>query len=104
VEIHGTTIPEGAILLIVGGAPNHDERVFGPDVDEFDVHRKIERHITFGYGPHFCLGANLARLEGRIVLEEIMQRMPEWQVDAEGGQLVRGGPTRGYASLPVTVG
>jgi cytochrome P450 len=103
-EFHGQVVPAGAILLCVPGAANLDERQFGPDAEAFDIHRKAERHISFGYGPHFCLGANLARLEGRVALEELLRRMPEWEVDVDHARLVHGGPTRGYEYLPITVG
>jgi cytochrome P450 len=103
-EFHGQTVPAGSILMCVSGAANQDDRVFGPDAERFDIHRKFQRHISFGYGPHFCIGANLARLEARIVLEELMQRTPSWQVDDDNARLVYGGPTRGYEYLPVTVG
>ena len=102
-EFHGRTVPEGSILLCVPGAANLDERQFGPDAERFDIHRKIERHISFGYGAHFCLGANLARLEARIALEELLRQMPNWQVDDDNARLVHGGPTRGYEFLPVAV-
>jgi cytochrome P450 len=102
-ELHGETLPEGAIVLCVPGAANRDERQFGPDAERFDIHRKAERHVSFGYGIHFCLGANLARLEGRVVLEELLGRMPNWHVDEAGAQLVRGGASRGYEQLPVVV-
>ena len=102
-DFHGETVPEGAILMCIPGAANRDERQFGSDAEQFDIYRKAERHISFGYGIHFCLGANLARLEGRLVVEELMQRMPNWHVDEDNAQLVRGGPTRGYEQLPVIV-
>jgi cytochrome P450 len=103
-EFHGTTVPEGASLLCLPGAANRDERQFGPDAESIDIHRTIERTLSFGYGPHFCLGANLARLEVRIVLEELLPRIPDWTVDESGAQLVYGGSTRGYDALPVVVG
>jgi cytochrome P450 len=102
-DFHGQTVPKGSKLVCIPGAANRDERHFGPDAARFDVHRKAERHLSFGYGPHFCLGANLARLEGRIALEELVRRMPDWQI-TDGARLVRGGPTRGYEHLPVAVG
>jgi cytochrome P450 len=102
-EFHGQVVPAGAILLCVPGAANLDERQFGPDAEAFDIHRKAERHITFGYGAHFCLGANLARLEARVALEELLRRIPDWEVDDEAAELVHGGPTRGYEYLPVSV-
>jgi cytochrome P450 len=98
---HGQTVPAGSILLCVGGAPNRDERQFGGDAEQFDIHRKVERHISFGYGAHFCLGANLARLEARVALEELLRRTPNWHVVEDEARLVRGGPTRGYEYLPV---
>jgi cytochrome P450 len=104
VEFHGQTVPAGSFLLCVGGSPNRDERQFGPSAEVFDIHRTIERHITFGYGPHFCLGASLARLEARLAVEEIMRAMPAWQVDEDRCELVPGGATRGWAHLPVEVG
>ena len=97
------SVPEGSILLCVPGAANADERQFGPDAESFDIHRSAERHITFGYGAHFCLGANLARLEARIALEELLRRIPNWQVDDAEARLIHGGPTRGYEYLPVSV-
>jgi cytochrome P450 len=99
---HGVSVPEGSILMCVAGAANRDERQFGPDAERFDIHRHIERHISFGYGAHFCLGANLARLEARIALEELVRRIPDWEVE-DDARLVHGGPTRGYEYLPVTV-
>jgi cytochrome P450 len=87
-EFHGETVPAGAKLVCVPGAANRDFAQFGPDAETFDIHRR----------------PNLARLEGRIALEELMQRIPDWQVDADAARLVHGGPTRGYEYLPVTVG
>ena len=100
VEFYGQTVPAGSFLLCVGGAPNRDERQFGPDAEIFDIHRAIERHITFGHGAHFCLGASLARLEARLAVEEIMRAMPVWEVDETRAQLVPGGATRGLGTPP----
>ena len=69
----------------------------------FDVHRKPSGHFTFSFGLHFCLGAALARLQGRIALEEILKRFPEWTVDEPNSTLVASSTTRGYESLPVFV-
>ena len=69
-------------MLIMASA-NRDDRAFPPDGDAFDVTRTINRHLTFGYGIHFCLGAALARLEARIAIDEILQRFPEWEVDMD---------------------
>ena len=67
-------------MLLLMGSANRDERKF-EDPDRFDVNREVRGHISFGFGLHFCLGAALARLEGRIALEEVLKRFPEWTVD-----------------------
>ncbi len=101
VEIHGTTVPEGSAMLFLQGAANRDDRQF-PDSDVFDVQRKIGHHVGFGYGPHFCLGASLARLEGRIALDEVLKRFPDWEVDAENTVFrVQSVSGRGWDSMPV---
>ena len=65
------------------------------------MQRKIDRHLTFGYGIHFCLGAALARLEGRVALDELLQRFPEWEVDMDRAKLASTSTVRGYETLPV---
>ena len=80
VELYGTTVPKGSVMVALIGAANRDDRRF-PDGDRFDIHRGIEKHFTFGYGIHYCLGAALARLEGKVVLDESLQRFPEWEID-----------------------
>jgi cytochrome P450 len=102
VEFHGETVPEGSAFLCLVGSANRDERVF-PDPDRFDIHRKIAHHLTFGYGSHFCLGAALARLEGRVALEEALERFPEWEVDHEHMRMGSLTGVRGYESLPVII-
>ena len=62
-------------MVLLNASANRDERQF-PDPDRFDIHRKIQRHLSFGYGIHFCLGAHLARLEARIALEEVLTALP----------------------------
>ncbi len=74
------------------------------DPDRFDIHRDVEQHLTFGYGIHFCLGAALARMEGRIALEETLRRYPTWTVDRDGAVLLYTSTVRGYQNLPVSVG
>ncbi len=69
VELHGETVPAGSAMLLLTAAANHDERAF-EDPERFDVTRAIDRHLAFGHGIHFCLGNALARLEGRVALEE----------------------------------
>ncbi len=76
---HGVAIPEGSELQLVWGAANRDEREF-EDPERFDPHRRIRRHLAFGQGLHFCLGANLARLETRVAFEELLARLPEYQI------------------------
>ena len=100
VEHHGRTVPEGSAILLLNASANRDERHF-PDGESFDIHRKIDHHLSFGYGTHFCLGAALARLEGRVALDEVLQRFPEWEVDADNAVQARTSTVRGWESLPV---
>ena len=102
VEHHGQVVPAGSAMLFLVGAANRDDRRF-PDGERFDIHREISQHLTFGYGAHFCLGAALARLEGRIALEELLQRFPEWDVDWDGARLASTSTVRGWETLPVVV-
>jgi cytochrome P450 len=100
VEHHGRTVPEGSAILLLNAAANRDERHF-PDGESFDIHRRIDHHLSFGYGTHFCLGAALARLEGRVALDEVLQRFPEWEVDGDNAVQARTSTVRGWESLPV---
>jgi cytochrome P450 len=100
VELYGGTVPAGSVMLLLTAAGNRDERKF-VDADRFDVHRKIDHHLAFGYGIHFCLGAALARLEGRVALDEVLQRWPEWEVDWDRAKQARTSTVRGWESLPV---
>jgi cytochrome P450 len=100
VEHHGQTIEKGNVVLLLTAAANRDERKFS-DPDRFDVRRKIERHVTFGYGVHFCLGASLARLEGQIALDEVLKRFPTWDVDYDKAIQARTSTVRGWETLPV---
>jgi cytochrome P450 len=100
VEHHGQVVPEGSALLLLNGSGNRDERKF-PDPDRFDIHRTIDHHLAFGYGIHFCLGAALARLEGRVALDEILTRFPSWEVDGDNAVQARTSTVRGWESLPV---
>jgi cytochrome P450 len=102
VALHGRTVPEGSVMLFLNGAANRDDRRF-PDADRFDIHRDLSGHLTFGFGIHFCLGAALARLEGRVALEEVLKRFPEWEVDWSGAKLSPTSTVRGWESLPVTI-
>ncbi len=102
-EFHGVTVPAGSALLCLVGAANHDDRRF-PDGEHFDIHREIGQHLAFGYGPHFCLGAALARVEGRVALEEVLRRFPDWDVDMDNARLAPTSTVRGWENLPVVTG
>jgi cytochrome P450 len=102
VEVHGRIVPAGSAMLFVVGAANRDERRYD-DPDRFDIHRAIGQHLAFGYGIHFCLGAALARMEGRIALDELLDRFPEWDVDLERARIAPTSTVRGFETLPVTV-
>jgi cytochrome P450 len=101
VEYYGTTVPAGSAVLFLVGSANRDERRW-PDAHRFDIHREVGQHLTFGYGIHFCLGAALARLEGRVALDEVLSRFPEWDVDWSGAKLAPTSTVRGWDALPVT--
>ena len=80
VSLAGGTLPAGSRVQLRFGSANRDEREFG-DADRFDVRRTISRHVGLGHGIHYCLGASLARLEGRVMLEELLSLVPEWSVE-----------------------
>lgn len=100
VEMHGVTIPEGSTLGLLTGSAGRDERKY-PNPDVYDIYRKIDRHVTFGYGAHFCLGAALARMEGRIAIREVLRRFPTWEVDRDKVTYVATNTVRGPSSSPV---
>jgi cytochrome P450 len=100
VEHHGATVPQGSVILLLTASANRDERRF-PDPDRFDVTRAIDHHLSFGYGLHFCLGAALARLEGRVALEEVLARFPTWFVDWDNAKQAHTSTVRGWERLPV---
>jgi cytochrome P450 len=102
VELHGRTVPEGAVIIFLTGAANRDPREF-VDPDAFDVQRDRRAHLTFGYGPHVCVGNALARLEGRIALDEVLNRFPAWEVDLEAARMTSTSTVRGWESLPVVI-
>lgn len=100
VEWYGTTVPAGSRVLLLTGSAGRDERKY-PDPDRFDVFRRIDTHVSFGHGIHFCLGASLARLEGRVALEETLKRFPEWEVDHARAKRLHTSTVRGYAEVPI---
>ncbi len=100
VELHGTILPEGAKLALLTGSAGRDERKY-PDPDTYDIHRPIDRHVTLGYGAHYCLGAALARMEGKVALTEVLRRFPTWEVDRSAVTYVATNTVRGPSSVPV---
>jgi cytochrome P450 len=100
-EWYGQTVPEGSHMALLVAAANRDDRRID-DPDRFDVTRKPVQNFTFGFGAHYCLGQALARLQGRIALEEVLARFPEWEVDWDGAAFAYDGDLRGWDALPVT--
>ena len=101
VTLHGKTMRAGDKVLLLVGAANRDERVF-PDPDRYDLMRDHSESLSFGKGTHFCLGASLARLEGRVALEAVQRRFPDFELDPTGLVRVHNPNVRGYASMPIT--
>jgi len=103
VTLYDQTVPEGSVMMMLLGAACRDERQFGPDASKFDIHREVRPHLTFSVGTHFCLGSALARLEGRVALEEILKRFPEWDLDLANAKLSPTSTVRGWETLPAVV-
>jgi cytochrome P450 family 130 len=101
VEVQGVPIPGGSKVHLLYGSANRDEREFGPTADECDLTRTFRRMLSFGNGPHHCIGAAAARLQGRVVIEELLRAMPDFVVDRAGGRLAPGPFVRRYQSLPI---
>jgi cytochrome P450 len=101
VQYHGTTVPAGSKLLLLNGSAGRDEREFDSP-DTFDVRRQVKRHVAFGYGIHFCLGAALARTEAKVALTETLKRFPTWEFDETGLVPVHTAHVRGYHRVPIT--
>ncbi|MCX0272931.1 cytochrome P450 [Nocardia zapadnayensis] len=99
IEHHGHEVPAGSTMMLLIGAANHDHRHFPPDGDIFDIHRPPRPHLGFGIGAHFCLGAALARLEGRIALEELLRRFPKWEVDFTTARMSTTSTVRGWDTM-----
>ena len=102
-ELHGEKIRAGDRVVLLVGSANRDERVF-PDADRYDLLRDTSASLSFGQGVHFCLGASLARLEGRVALEEFWRRFPGYEVDPDGIVRVHSVNVRGFAALPIAFG
>ncbi|MDV3127914.1 cytochrome P450 [Mycobacterium sp. 21AC1] len=103
IDFHGQTVPQGSVMMMLIGAAVRDSRQFPPDGEVFDIHREQRQHLAFSVGTHFCLGSALARLEGRIALEEMLKRFPEWEVDVDNAQLSPTSTVRGWDKMPAFV-
>ena len=101
VTLYGTALPVGSKILLLTGAAGHDERQYA-DPERFDIHRH-PKHVSFGQGVHFCLGANLTRLEVRVAFEELFKRFPSWTVDEANAERLHTSTVRGYKRLPIRV-
>jgi cytochrome P450 len=102
VTLHGVTIPPESRVILITGSANHDERVFD-EPELFSIHRKIDRHVAFGFGIHLCVGASLARLETRIAFEELLRRYPEYEL-TQPIKRAYSSNVRGLSSLPIALG
>jgi hypothetical protein len=102
VEVGDVVIPPDTRVLLCYGSANRDPREFGPDSECLDVRRTVGRQLAFGSGVHHCLGSHAARLQGRIVLEQLLAAFPRFAVDADAGMFADGAFVRRYESLPFT--
>ncbi len=104
-EVAGVTIPKGSIVGVLLASANRDETHF-EHADRFDIDRPTPNHLAFGFGNHFCIGASLARLEGRIALEMILTRLPKLELAVSPDDIERHGSflIRGPGALPVRFG
>jgi cytochrome P450 len=103
VEYYGKTVPEGSAMLTLIGAANRDDQRFGPDAEDFNITRPPRQHLTFGVGAHYCLGNALARIEGRVALDEVLTRFPDWEVDLDNAVFSSSSAVRGWDSMPARV-
>ncbi len=102
VEIHGQTMRKGDAVLFLYPSANRDEREFGDDPDRFDIDRRPARILTFGAGTHACLGFHVAKMEGKVCLEEVLAAWPEYEPDLEAAERLRTEFVQGYATFPIT--
>ncbi len=102
VEMYGRIVPEGSFMVTLTPAANRDPRTFH-EPDAFDVARKMDHQLGFGFGAHYCLGQALARLEGRIVLEELLKRFPDFDTDLSEARFMYHADNRGWDSLPINI-
>ena len=101
-DLYGQMVPEGSVMLLLNGSANRDDRQF-EDPDRFDIHRN-PTHLSFGQGLHFCLGSALARMQARVVFEEVLKRWPDWEVDYDDAAMAHTPSVRGWSRLPVRLG
>jgi len=100
-ELRGSHVREGDQLLLLYGSANRDPRAFA-DPERLDVAREHNRHVAFGFGTHFCLGAALARLEIRVMFEELLRRLPQWElVDPGGSRILPASFARSFDRVPI---
>ncbi|OBH89597.1 cytochrome P450 [Mycobacterium sp. E2733] len=102
-QYYGQPVPAGSIMMLLAGAANRDHRQFPPDGDVFNIHRKAGAHVGFGVGVHYCLGASLARMEGRVALDEVLNRFPEWNIDMSRAHMTTTSTVRGWETLPAVL-
>ncbi len=100
VEMHGQQMKAGHGVMFLYASANRDEREFD-EPDRFDITRGAGRMLSFGAGTHACLGTHVARVEGRITLETILARMPEYEVDLDGAERLHTEFVQGFSSLPI---
>jgi cytochrome P450 len=103
IEFHGKKVPAGSAMMLLVGAANRDESKF-TNAERFDVNRERVPHLTFGHGFHNCLGNALARVEGRVALDEVLNRFPEWDLDLDNARLSPTSTVRGWETLPTFTG
>ena len=101
IVLHGHEVPAGAKMALMTGSAGRDPREYS-EPDTFDVGRSFSRHVAFGFGIHFCLGASLARMEGRVALEEALRRFPRWEIEKDRLEMVHTSTVRGYARVPIS--
>ncbi len=100
VEFQGQTVPAGSSILFIAASANRDQSAF-PEPDRFDIRReRSTAHCSFGYGIHNCIGQVLARLEGKVFLEELLKRYPDWEIDTDNARLAVTSTVRGWETLP----
>jgi cytochrome P450 len=104
VEIHGVTIPAGSKVHNLYASGNRDPRHWGANASELDIHRQIDRHLSFAQGPHFCIGAHVARMMVRIYFEEMGTRIgTSFSIDWDRAERRRSAFTRGFTRIPIQI-